>query len=64
MTTNPRDRFFGLMFIVIMVAGLIWLALALLNARQGRPFNWTGLGGFLIILTALYIARGRGSHSK
>ncbi len=59
MTPNSRDRFLNLMAGGVMIAGVVWLGLALYNARQGSSFSWTGLVIFLVLVAGLLLARAR-----
>lgn len=62
--TSPRDRFLRMMSIVLLVAGLAWLVVALINVRQGGSFDWTGVAVFLILLAAFFVARGKSGRSS
>jgi hypothetical protein len=55
---KEANRFRTVMSVVIGIAGLIWLALAIRNTRDGG-FPWTGLVIFLIVLAAINIGRTR-----
>jgi hypothetical protein len=60
MSTNPNHRFFAMMSLVILVAGLIWLGIALVEVQRGGSFNWGGVVIFLGALAAFAIARSSG----
>ena len=61
MTTPPNanQRFYRLMSIGVVLAGLLWFGLALYNTRRGGSFSWSGLTVFILILAGFTIAGSR-----
>lgn len=56
-SVSPNDRLRRSLGIVFAVAGLIWLALALYNARGDGRFNWGGPVPFLVLIAGMMLAR-------
>ncbi|MBB4634819.1 hypothetical protein [Longimicrobium terrae] len=56
-SVSPNDRFRRALGMVFAVAGLVWLCLALYNARGDGRFNWSGLVPFLVLIAGMSLAR-------
>lgn len=58
-TTSPNYSFHRLMPIVLIVAGLLWLGVAVYNVWRGGSFNWGALTAFILIVAGHTIAGSR-----